>query len=93
MAFAGLAAVLAGIFSRPAVVTALAGGTLVAMYVLDLVGKLSEAMEPLRALSAFRLYGSAIQQGFDASHAIALTLVAIGLTTIGAVLFDRRDLR
>ena len=63
------------------------------MYVVDLMGKLSDAIEPLRALSAFRYYGSAIQNGFDVSHAIGLTLVAIALTTIGAVLFERRDIR
>lgn len=93
MAFAGLATLVAGVSSRPAVVTALATGTLVAMYVIDLAGKLSEAIEPLRAITAFRYYGSAIQEGFDASHATGLTLVAIGLTTVGALLFDRRDLR
>ena len=93
MAFAGLATLVAGISSRPAVVTATATGTLVAMYVVDLAGKLAEAIEPLRAISAFRYYGSAIQQGFDVSHAIGLTLVAITLTAAGAVLFDRRDVR
>lgn len=90
MAFAGLAALAAGISSRPATVTAVALGTLVAMYVVDLLGKLSAA--PLRALSAFRYYGSAIQDGFDLSHAIGLTLVAIVLTTIGAALLERRDI-
>lgn len=93
MAFAGLATLAAGISSRPSVVTAVAGGTLVAMYAVDLLGKLSDAIAPLRALSAFRYYGSAIQDGLDLSHAIGLTLVAITLTTIGAVLFERRDLR
>ena len=93
MAFAGLAALAAGVCSRPAVVTAVATGTLVAMYVIDLVGKLSEAVAPLRAFSAFRYYGSAIQQGLDLSHAIGLTLVAVVLTAAGAVLFDRRDVR
>lgn len=93
MAFAGLATLAAGVSSRPSVVTAVSGGTLVAMYAVDLLGKLSDAIAPLRALSAFRYYGSAIQDGFDSSHAIGLTLVAIALTTIGAVLFERRDLR
>jgi len=93
MVFAGLAAFGAGLSSRPTVVTAVAGGTLVAMYVIDLGGKLSDAIEPLRAISAFRYYGSAIQQGFDVSHAIGLTLVAIALTATGAVLFERRDVR
>lgn len=93
MTFAGLATLLAGVTSRPAVVTAIATGTLVAMYVVDLVGKLAEAVEPLRAISAFRYYGSAIQQGFDLSHAVGLTLVAVVLTAAGAVLFERRDVR
>ncbi len=93
MAFAGLATLAAGISSRPFVVSSIAVGTLVAMYVVDLMGKLSDAIEPLRALSAFRYYGSAIQNGFDVSHAIGLTLVAIALTTIGAVLLERRDIR
>jgi ABC-2 type transport system permease protein len=93
MAFAGLAALVAGLSSRPVVVIAVAGGTLVAMYVVDLVGKLSDAVEPLRAVSAFRYYGSAIQQGFDVSHALGLTLAGIVLAVAGAVLFERRDLR
>jgi ABC-2 type transport system permease protein len=93
MAFAGLAALVAGVSSRPAVVTAIATGTVVAMYVVDLVGKLADPLQPLRAISAFRYYGSAIQQGFDLSHAIGLTLVGIGLAVAGAVLFERRDVR
>jgi ABC-2 type transport system permease protein len=93
MAFAGLATLAAGVSSRPAVVTAIATGTLVAMYVVDLVGKLADALAPLRAISAFRYYGSAIQDGFDVSHAVGLTLMAVVLTAAGAVLFERRDVR
>jgi ABC-2 type transport system permease protein len=93
MAFAGLAALVAGVSSRPPVVTAVATGAVVAMYVVDLVGKLADAVQPLRAISAFRYYGSAIQQGFDLSHAIGLTLVGIGLAVAGAALFERRDVR
>jgi ABC-2 type transport system permease protein len=93
MAFAGLAALAAGVTSRPSVVTYVATATLVAMYVIDLLGKLSGAVEPLRAISAFRYYGSAIQNGFDISHAVGLTLVALALTALGALLFERRDVR
>lgn len=92
MAFAGLAAFTAGVSHRPTTVTAVATGTLVAMYVLDLVGKLASAVEPLRAVSAFRYYGSAIQNGLDATHMIGLTLVAVALTAAGAGLFERRDI-
>ena len=91
MAFAGLGVLCAGVLHRPATVTAIAAGTLVAMYVIDLVGKLSPAIEPLRAVTAFRYYGSAIQNGIDISHVLALTAVACALAAIGAVRFDRRD--
>ena len=49
MLFAGLAVLAAGFSHRPATVTAIATGTLVAMYVVDLAGKLSDQVEPLRA--------------------------------------------
>lgn len=92
MAFGGVAVFAAGISHRPVTVTAIAAGTLAAMYVLDLVGKLSDAVEPFRVLSAFRYYGSAVQDGLDASHMIVLTLFAVGLAAAGAQLFARRDL-
>ena len=92
MFFAGLAVLAAGFSHRPATVTAIGAGGLVAMYVLDLAGKLAEPVEPLRALSAFRYYGSAIQDGLNAGHMAGLTLVALVLAAVGAQLFARRDL-
>lgn len=91
MAFAGFAVFLAGILHRPATVTGIATGTLVAMYVFDLVGKLSPDERILRDISAFKYYGSAIQDGFDWAHAIGLTGVGIALAVVGAFLFRRRD--
>jgi len=52
MAFAGLGVLAVGFTSRPAVATGAAVGTAVAMYVVDLVGKLSEPLEPVRNVSA-----------------------------------------
>lgn len=91
MAFAGLAGLVAGVAHRPSTVTYVASATLVAMYAIDLAGKLSDAAEPFGALSAFRLYGSAIEDGLDPGHIAALTFAALALTWLGAVLFDRRD--
>jgi len=91
MTFGGLALLTTGLAHRPVTVTEVAGGTLVAMYVIDLAGKLSDTVEPLRAVSPFRYYGSVIQNGFDISHAVGLTLAAIALTAIGAELLERRD--
>ncbi len=92
MAFCGLAVLATGVLGRSGAVTALAAGTAVAMYVLDLVGKLASGAEPLRAVSAFRYYGSAIQDGLDAGHMVGLTLVGLVLAAVGAELFARRDL-
>ncbi len=91
MLFAGLAALASGRLHRAAPVTAIATGTLVAMYVIDLVGKIADPIEPLRYVSAFRYYGSAIQDGIDPLAFVGVTLVAVVLTALGAVLFERRD--
>ena len=91
MFFAGVAALAAGGLHRSAQVTAIATGTLVGMYVIDLVGKLADPVEPLRYMSAFRYYGSAIQDGIDPLAFAGLTLAGIALAVAGAVLFRRRD--
>jgi ABC-2 type transport system permease protein len=72
---------------------AVSAGKLVAMYIVDLLAKLTDAMEPYRFLSAFRYYGSAINDGLDVSHVAGPTLAAVALTIGGAMLFERRDLR
>jgi ABC-2 type transport system permease protein len=91
MLFAGIAALASGRLHRAAPVTAIATGTLVAMYVIDIVGKISDPIEPLRYVSAFKYYGSAIQDGIDPFAFAGVTLVALGLTALGALLFERRD--
>ena len=91
MAFAGFAVLLAGVLHRSAAVTGIASGTLVAMYVVDLVGKISPDLHDLRIASAFRWYGSAVQDGFSWVHALALTGVGVLLAVLGAELFQRRD--
>jgi beta-exotoxin I transport system permease protein len=90
--FAGVASVAGGLMSRSAEVTGVAAGILVAMYVLDLAGRLSSSLEPLRWFSAFRYYGAPLRDGIDVSHFVVLTAAGIVLIATGAVLFDRRDL-
>lgn len=91
MAFAGLAVLAGGLLHRSASVAAIATGTLVAMYVVDLIGRLSSAAEPFRVVSAFRYYGSAVQHGLDLTHVLTLVVVAIALAVVGSLLFERRD--
>ena len=91
MLFAGLAALAGGRLHRSARVTAIATGALVGMYVVDLVGKLAEPVEPLRYVSAFRYYGSAIQDGIDPLAFAGVALAGVILAAAGAILFQRRD--
>lgn len=91
MAFAGLAVLAAGALHSQGPVTAIATGTLVAMYVIDLLGRIATEMEQLRAVSAFRYYGSAVQDGLDLSHVLLLTGAGLATAAVGAVLFERRD--
>ena len=91
MLFAGVATLAAGRLHRSAQVTAIATGTLVGMYVIDLVGKLADPVEPLRYVSAFKYYGSAIQDGIDPLAFAGLTIAGLVLAVAGAVLLRRRD--
>jgi ABC-2 type transport system permease protein len=91
MFFAGLAVLACGRLHTGGSVTALVSGTLVGLYVVDLVGKLADPVEPLRAVSPFKYYGSAIQDGIDPLAAIGLLVVAALLTVAGTLLFERRD--
>lgn len=91
MLFAGIATLIAGLLHRSTAVTAVATGTLVGMYVLDLVGKLTEPAEPLRWASAFKYYGSPLRDGIDPLACAGLLAAGIACAALGAVLFDRRD--
>lgn len=93
MLFGGLALLAAGVLHRAAAVTAVSVGVLATMYVIDLVGKLADPIEPLRNASAFKYYGSAVHDGIDPLAFAGLALAGAALATAGALLFDRRDVR
>jgi ABC-2 type transport system permease protein len=90
--FAGLGIVLSGWSLRTSVVTGAAAGVLVAMYVIDLVGKLDPSISGVRYASVFRYYGNAIEDGIDPLSFVGLLLAAALLAAFGAWLFDRRDI-
>ena len=93
MLFGGLALLAAGTLHRAASVTAVSVGVLATMYIVDLMGKLADPIEPLRYASAFKYYGSAVQDGIDPLAFAGLALAGAALATAGALLFDRRDVR
>lgn len=90
--FAGFGAVAAGFSLRTSVVTGSVAGLLVAMYVLDLVGRLDPSLSGIRYVSVFKYYGNAIEDGIEPVAFIGVTLAACALAALGAWLFERRDL-
>ncbi|HEX5984460.1 MAG TPA: ABC transporter permease subunit [Solirubrobacterales bacterium] len=77
---------------RTSVVTGSVAGVLVAMYVIDLIGRLDPALDELRYASVFKYYGNAIEDGIEPLAFIGVSLVAIVVAALGAWLFERRDI-
>lgn len=90
--FAGFGAIAAGFSLRTSVVTGSVAGLLVAMYVVDLIGRLDTSLADLRYVSVFKYYGNAIEDGIEPIAFIGVTLAACALAALGAWLFERRDL-
>jgi ABC-2 type transport system permease protein len=89
--FAGFGVIAAGFSLRTSVVTGSVAGLLVAMYVIDLIGRLDTGLSGLRYVSVFKYYGNAIEDGIDPLAFGGVLAVAALLATAGALLFDRRD--
>ena len=90
--FAGVGAIAAGFSLRTSVVTGSVAGLLVAMYVIDLIGRLDTGLSGLRYVSVFKYYGNAIEEGIEPIAFVGVTIVACVLAAVGAWLFERRDL-
>jgi len=90
--FAGLGVVACGFSLRTSVVTGAVAGVLVAMYVIDLIGKLDPGLADVRYASVFKYYGNAIEDGIDPLAFLGVTAVAAALAALGAWLLERRDI-
>jgi len=90
--FAALGILLCGWSLRTSIVTGATAGVLVAMYVVDLLGRLDPGLSELRYLSVFKYYGNAIEDGIDPLAFCGIAFAAIALAAVGAWLFDRRDI-
>jgi ABC-2 type transport system permease protein len=90
--FGGLALLTSALVHRAALAIALPGAVLVAMYVVNALAGLSEAMEPLRPLSIFKHYGSAIENGIAWPSFIVITLIGAAFAGLAAVVFAKRDI-
>ena len=90
--FAAFAVLATGFSLRTSVVTGSVAGVLVAMYVIDLIGRLDTSLSGLRYLSVFKYYGNAIEDGIEPLAFAGVTLAAVLVAAVGAWLFERRDL-
>lgn len=88
----GLSALAAGGLHGLARAMGIAMGVLVAMYALDLAGRLAHSLDPLRLVSVFRYYGAPLQDGIDPAAFAGMVAVAVALMAVGAVLLERRDI-
>lgn len=92
LAFAGIAILCSGIWHSPGLVLGVSIAALLASYIIDLLGKIADSVEPYRFLALYRYYGSVIQEGFSYGNALLLLLIGLLLALIGALLFQRRDI-
>jgi hypothetical protein len=92
MLFAGIAALASGAMHSARTVTGVSVGILVAMYALDVAGRLASGLDALRWISAFRYYGAPMRDGIDPASFIGLTAVGMLLVAGGALLLERRDI-
>ena len=90
--FGGVTVLLAGLTRRTAVVGGGAAGVLAVMYLMEVLGKLSDAFASVDGLSAFHYYGSAIEDGLDPGACAILIATGVFLAAVGCALFERRDI-
>lgn len=91
--FTGVAVLGSGLLHRSSAVLGATAAVLAVMYALDVTGRLTSEVEPLRWISAFRYYGAPMRDGIDPVAFIGLVASGLLLAAAGAVLFARRDIR
>lgn len=92
LAFGALALALSARLRRPGEVTAIAGGILVASYLLNTIVLILPKLDDLKVLTAFHWYGSPIERGLDGTGTIVLLVAAALFSALSIPLFARRDI-
>ncbi len=87
----GVSALACGALHSSRAVSGIAIGTLVAMYALDLAGRLAHSLDALRWVSVFRYYGAPLRDGLDPAAFAGVAGVGVLLAIAGALLLERRD--
>jgi ABC-2 type transport system permease protein len=90
--FGGVALLCSAMFHRRALAVAVPAFLLFAMYLLDVMGRVSEDLEYLQPYSVFYYYGSAIEDGIDWANFGGVTAVAVAFALLAVLVFRRRDI-
>lgn len=90
--FGGLALLVSAVVHRAGIAIAVPGGLLLAMYMLNSLGGLVDAVKPLRTLSLFFHYGSAIEKGIAWPSFLAIAALGAAFAGLAAVAFAGRDI-
>jgi ABC-2 type transport system permease protein len=92
MFFGGVAMLFSAVFHRRVFAITIPGVVLFGMYLIDVLGKVSEDLEDLRPASIFYYYGTAIKDGIDWTHFGGVTSVTLFLVLLAVLAFSRRDI-
>ncbi len=90
--FGGIALLCSAIFHRRALAIAVPGFVLLAMYLADTLGRVSEDLEVYRDFSVFYYYGAAITDGIDWPSFFGVSGAAMLFALLAVVVFRRRDI-
>jgi ABC-2 type transport system permease protein len=90
--FGAVALLCSALFHRRGLAIAIPAFLLFGMYLMDTIGRASEDLEDWRPVSVFYYYGSAIENGIDWMHFGSITLMALGLSLLAALVFKQRDI-
>lgn len=92
MAAGGIALLLSAMTRQRAVAIGVPAALLFLMYLVDIIGKISETYRPLRNASFFKAYGDPLQEGMPWVGIAILLGIAVALASLAIPAFRRRDI-
>jgi ABC-2 type transport system permease protein len=87
-----IAVVVVGASRKHAIATAAAAGVIVVMYLMNVLAGFIAFFDDIKGLSIFHYYSDWINNGIVWPEFFSFLAIAVVLTVIGAVLFERRDI-
>ncbi|MBA3703336.1 MAG: ABC transporter permease subunit [Rubrobacteraceae bacterium] len=90
--FGAVALLCSALFHRRGLAIAVPAFLLFGMFLIDTIGRASNDLEDWRPVSVFYYYGSAIENGIDWTHFGSITLIALALVLLAALVFNQRDI-